>query len=117
MMQMDATIASLSSANVRIEGMYNQTLADEANVGAKVGMLWIDVEGLYVFLVLSNPKSHLCATLGTQYWGSSHSSNVDFITRITNRGKARGVSMGIYTSNSQWTPITGSLNVMYFMDL
>jgi hypothetical protein len=86
--QMDATIESLSSANIRIKGMHNQTLSDEAVVGASVGMLWIDVEG-------------------TEYWGSNQAANVDFISRITNRGVAHGVSMGIYTGKSQWTPITG----------
>jgi hypothetical protein len=91
---MDATIASLSSANIRIKGMHNQTLTDESVVGASVGMLWIDVEG-------------------TQYWGSNQASNVDFISRITNRGVARGVSMGIYTSNSQWSPITGKSATMH----
>jgi molybdopterin/thiamine biosynthesis adenylyltransferase len=43
--QMDATISSLSNANIRITGMHNQTLADANVVGASVGMLWIDVEG------------------------------------------------------------------------
>lgn len=90
---MDATINSLNAANIMIEGMYNQTLKDEANVSAKVGMLWIDVEG-------------------TQYWGSNQASNTDFISRITNRGKSKGVSMGIYTSYSQWSPITGNSHAL-----
>jgi hypothetical protein len=48
---MDATIASLSSANIRIQGMHNQTLADESVVGASVGMLWIDVEGSCIYFI------------------------------------------------------------------
>lgn len=65
----------------------NETDA-ENNVGLRVGMLWIDVEG-------------------TQYWSSSTSNNVNFIQAMVNEGKARGISLGMYTSNSQWSPITG----------
>jgi hypothetical protein len=52
-------------------------------------MLWIDVEG-------------------SQYWGSSQSANVNFIVAMANEGVARGISIGIYTSASQWSPICGS---------
>lgn len=88
---MDATIDSLNAANVRIAGLHNQTLKE--GVGASVGMLWIDVEG-------------------TDYWSWDQGANTDFISRITNRGVARGVTMGIYTSNSQWSPITGGSSAL-----
>ena len=71
---MDATISSLQSAQIKVKGLHNQTLGDD-HLGASVGMLWIDVEG-------------------TSYWGSNQAANTDFISRITNRGVARGVSMG-----------------------
>lgn len=31
---------------------------------------------------------------------------------MANQGKARGVSIGVYTSSSQWTPITGGSTKM-----
>ncbi len=31
---------------------------------------------------------------------------------MANQGKARGVNLGVYTSKSQWTPITGSSTKM-----
>jgi len=84
--QMDTTIDYLASHSVRLAKMgENRT---ESTLGATIGMLWIDVEG-------------------TQYWGSSTSSNTDFIAAIAQRGRDRGYNIGVYTSNSQWGPITG----------
>jgi GH25 family lysozyme M1 (1,4-beta-N-acetylmuramidase) len=54
----------------------------------RFGRLWLDIEG-------------------TDYWFSSHSQNVAFIQDMVNECKALGISCGIYTSNSQWSPITG----------
>src|SRR3546814_6150363 len=59
-----------------------------ANVGAKVGMLWIDVEG-------------------TQYWSSNTGNNVNFIQQMVDEGKCQGVSLGVYSSKFQWNTITG----------
>ena len=81
---MDDTISYLSSHAVRFGGASNGT----ESVGVSYGMLWIDVEG-------------------TQYWSSSTSNNVNFIQQMVDEGKKKGVSIGIYTSNSQWSPITG----------
>mmetsp|Transcript_22534 Transcript_22534/g.32930 ORF Transcript_22534/g.32930 Transcript_22534/m.32930 type:complete len:211 (+) Transcript_22534:39-671(+) len=58
------------------------------NAGAKYGMLWIDVEG-------------------TSYWSSSTSNNVNFIQGMVDEGLKKNVTLGIYTSSSQWNPITG----------
>ena len=58
------------------------------NAGAKYGMLWIDVEG-------------------TQYWSSNSQNNVNFIQAMVDEGNKLGVSLGIYTSASQWNPICG----------
>eukprot|EP01034_Spumella_vulgaris_P026849 gene26849-33493_t len=88
---MDATINYLSS-HVSIDGLDGMK-ADNSTLGVKVGMLWLDVEG-------------------TQYWSSSASANTNFIVAMANQGKARGVSIGVYTSKSQWTPITGSSTAM-----
>ena len=85
---MDATINYLSANNVALQGL-DGVKSDNSTLGVKVGMLWLDIEG-------------------TQYWGSSTSANTDFIVAMANQGKARGVSLGVYTSKSQWTPITGS---------
>jgi len=57
--------------------------------GTKYGMLWLDIEG-------------------TQYWSSTASNNVKFLHEMVDRAQAKGVSLGIYSSNSQWTPIMGS---------
>ncbi len=56
--------------------------------GSDYGMLWLDIEG-------------------PQYWYSSASQNVAFIQAMVNECNAQGISCGIYTSNSQWSPITG----------
>jgi GH25 family lysozyme M1 (1,4-beta-N-acetylmuramidase) len=56
--------------------------------------------------------AYLLADSGTDYWSSNQGANTDFISRITERGRARGVSMGIYTSYSQWSPITGNSNAL-----
>jgi GH25 family lysozyme M1 (1,4-beta-N-acetylmuramidase) len=60
-----------------------------AEVNAKVGMLWIDVEG-------------------TQYWSSNHANNVNFIQGMIDEAKSQKVNIGIYSSKSQWSPITGN---------
>eukprot|EP00026_Physarum_polycephalum_P013754 Phypoly_transcript_14193.p1 GENE.Phypoly_transcript_14193~~Phypoly_transcript_14193.p1 ORF type:complete len:143 (+),score=20.80 Phypoly_transcript_14193:534-962(+) len=54
------------------------------------GMIWIDVEGP-----------------GT-YWGSSTTANANFFSSMVSEGKKLGVSLGVYTSKSQWVPIMGS---------
>lgn len=87
--QMDDTINYLSANNLHVSGTLEAKAASvNGTLGATVGMLWVDVEG-------------------TQYWSSSTSNNVNFISEMINEGVARGVSIGIYTSSSQWTPITG----------
>lgn len=82
---MDATINYLNEHSIQIAKVGESS---NSTVGAKVGMLWLDIEG-------------------TQYWGSSTSANVQFLSEMVNEGKARGVSLGIYSSKSQWTPIMG----------
>jgi len=57
--------------------------------GSKYGMIWFDIEG-------------------TQYWGSNTANNVNFLQQMVDEGKKRGVTMGIYSSASQWGPIMGS---------
>ncbi|KYQ91967.1 glycoside hydrolase family 25 protein [Tieghemostelium lacteum] len=54
------------------------------------GMIWIDIEGP-----------------GT-YWGSSQSANAAFFTDLVSAFEKEGVSIGVYTSISQWQPIMGS---------
>lgn len=82
---MDTTIDYLAEHSVHISKVGE---ASNSTVGAKVGMLWLDIEG-------------------TDYWSSSTSSNVKFLSEMVAEGKARGVSLGIYSSKSQWTPIMG----------
>ena len=58
---------------------------------SKYGMLWLDIEG-------------------PQYWFSDTSKNVQFIQDMITEGKALNITLGIYTGNSQWSPITGESN-------
>jgi len=53
------------------------------------GMLWFDIEG-------------------TQYWQSSQSENQAFFNGLVSAGRSAGISMGVYTSKSQWEPIMGN---------
>jgi hypothetical protein len=92
--QMDDTIASLNAGGVRLlgqEGVPSEKelrLHHNGTLGSTVGMLWIDVEG-------------------TQYWSSNPQSNVNFIQEMVDEGLKQGVTLGIYTSSSQWNPICG----------
>jgi hypothetical protein len=92
--QMDAAISGLAAAGVKHmpipQNETRESLAAKSNetLGATYGMLWIDVEG-------------------TQYWSTSTSSNVAFLNDMVAEGVKKGISLGIYTSNSQWSPITG----------
>lgn len=100
--QIDDTINYLASHNVKVlkqdelESFRNGT--SPAPLQATVGMLWIDIEG-------------------TQYWSSTTSNNVNFVTTMVNEGKSRGYSIGIYSSSSQWTPIMGSCTSFSNLDL
>jgi hypothetical protein len=42
-----------------------------------------------------------------QYWSSSTSNNVNFVQGMVDEGNKRGVSLGVYSSSSQWGPIMG----------
>jgi hypothetical protein len=88
--QIDSVISSLKSSNVNFMP-HNASMTEEerSRAGATYGMLWIDVEG-------------------SQYWSSSTSNNVNFISQMAAEGVAKGVSMGIYTSSSQWSAICGT---------
>jgi GH25 family lysozyme M1 (1,4-beta-N-acetylmuramidase) len=54
--------------------------------GANFGMLWFDIEGS---------------------WPGSVANNINFIHGLINQANAMGIRWGIYTSRSQWGPITG----------
>lgn len=55
------------------------------------GRLWLDIEG-------------------PQYWSSSQTSNRNFIQGLIDEANSLGLALGIYTSESQWTPIVGDWN-------
>jgi hypothetical protein len=88
--QMDAAINNLSGSGITFASK-NETTAPEKRLGstAKFGMLWIDVEG-------------------ASYWSTTTSNNVNFIQGMVNEGVKRGISIGIYSSASQWSPICGT---------
>jgi len=78
-----AACANTISAGQQIQATHNFLS------GTKYGMLWLDIEG-------------------SQYWYSDTAKNVNFIQELVNESKALNITLGIYSSNSQWTPITGS---------
>ncbi|EFC38524.1 predicted protein [Naegleria gruberi] len=55
--------------------------------GATFGQIWLDIEG-------------------PQYWTNNCQTNVNFISRMVNAGRATGYPVHIYSSHSQWQPIT-----------
>ncbi len=110
---MDDTINYLAANGATLEGM-DGLKSDNSTLGVKVGMLWLDIEGTQVisFSTVQFVPFHDCCILCLQYWSSSATNNINFIVAMANQGKARGVSLGVYTSKSQWTPITGSSTKM-----
>eukprot|EP01112_Ceratiomyxa_fruticulosa_P020680 TRINITY_DN7129_c0_g1_i5.p1 TRINITY_DN7129_c0_g1~~TRINITY_DN7129_c0_g1_i5.p1 ORF type:complete len:219 (-),score=33.28 TRINITY_DN7129_c0_g1_i5:92-748(-) len=70
-------------------GQVSATISYLRNNNVKFGMLWFDIEGP-----------------GT-YWGSSQSANANFFAGLVSEARALGVTIGIYTSASQWNPIMG----------
>ena len=99
--QMTDTITALTSSGVtllRTEDWNptNRTLLEEQRTRERqatstsliVNKIWLDIEG-------------------TSYWSSNTEDNVDFITTLISTAKASGVALGMYTSESQWQPITG----------
>jgi hypothetical protein len=44
---------------------------------------------------------------GPQYWSPNHQNNAIFMEGLLKEAKSEGVSVGIYTSASQWLPIMG----------
>jgi GH25 family lysozyme M1 (1,4-beta-N-acetylmuramidase) len=57
----------------------------------KFGMLWFDIEG---------PVS--------QYWFPSAAQNIAWLQGAVAQAQKRGLTVGIYTSKSQWEPIMGT---------
>jgi len=52
------------------------------------GQIWLDIEA-------------------PSLWSTSTTNNINFIKSMISEGEALGVHLGIYTSQSQWQPITG----------
>jgi hypothetical protein len=78
---MSDTIAYLKNHNLHIarEGDMVENPGNlTTEVGATVGMLWLDIEG-------------------TQYWSTNHQSNVNFIQGLVDEGKRQGVTLGMYS--------------------
>lgn len=99
--QMKDTVSYLKSHNLHlaVEGEDTSNPGNlTANVGATVGMLWLDVEG-------------------TQYWSTSSSNNINFLQRMVDEGKRQGVNLGIYSSKYQWDPIMGGSSKFNYLPL
>jgi GH25 family lysozyme M1 (1,4-beta-N-acetylmuramidase) len=70
------------------EGQIKRAVAALRSAGATIGMLWLDIEG-------------------TQYW-KDQNYNRNFFAGLINGCHAAGVTIGVYTSASQWNPIMGA---------
>eukprot|EP01088_Endostelium_zonatum_P002039 TRINITY_DN12465_c0_g1_i1.p1 TRINITY_DN12465_c0_g1~~TRINITY_DN12465_c0_g1_i1.p1 ORF type:complete len:215 (-),score=29.64 TRINITY_DN12465_c0_g1_i1:48-692(-) len=70
-----------------------ETLFNYLNGRVRYGTIWLDIEGP-----------------GT-YWGGDTGANSQFIGEMLSRGRALGATIGVYTSKSQWIPITGGSTV------
>ena len=95
--QMDQAINNLRSAGLkhiaRSPGQNDTVAIKPEELGTSYGMLWLDIEG-------------------TQYWGSDQQANTAFIQAMADEGHKQGVTLGVYTSASQWGPITGNAKVL-----
>lgn len=76
-----AVIDSLAGFNIHHDGSMNPK-------NNTFGTAWLDIEG-------------------PQYWSSSHDANIGFIKGLISQASSMGIPLGVYTSESQWTPITG----------
>eukprot|EP01127_Copromyxa_protea_P024817 TRINITY_DN9_c0_g1_i2.p1 TRINITY_DN9_c0_g1~~TRINITY_DN9_c0_g1_i2.p1 ORF type:complete len:216 (-),score=36.52 TRINITY_DN9_c0_g1_i2:64-711(-) len=63
------------------------------NGNVQADKVWLDIEG-------------------SDYWGSDHATNVRYIVDLYYRLVQHGYKVGVYTSNSQWSPITGNAKVL-----
>jgi GH25 family lysozyme M1 (1,4-beta-N-acetylmuramidase) len=70
------------------EGQIKRAVSALRSAGANIGMLWLDIEG-------------------TQYW-RDQAYNRNFFDGLIRGCQAAGVTIGVYTSASQWNPIMGS---------
>jgi hypothetical protein len=65
------------------------------------GMLWLDIEG---------PSA----------WSTDPAANVQFISSLISEAQSLGFNLGIYTGESQWSPITNNWSgaskyILYFL--
>jgi hypothetical protein len=94
---MDDTINYLSSHNVRLlkQGETVESVRNGTNVGATVGMLWLDIEGTQVTGFYGTIPEIIALTVFlAQYWSSSPTNNINFLQAMVDEGNARGVSLG-----------------------
>lgn len=77
--QISATVSHLAQYNISSHSPYGPPHS--------FGTIWLDIEG-------------------PQYWGDQ-SANIAFIKGLIAGAQAHGLTIGVYTSESQWTPITG----------
>ena len=77
-----------------------QQMEDTVNAlkNVEYGMLWLDIEG-------------------TQYWHSDQSQNVNFIQGLVDAGNALNVTLGMYTSKSQWSQLCGTSSQFSYLPL
>ncbi len=73
-------------------------------------MLWLDIEGkLPLAPSFSDTSLNSLTKLptGPQYWTPSQSANQAFFSGLVSAAQSHGISLGVYTSESQWIPIMG----------
>jgi len=69
-------------------GQVKRTVNYLQSYQCQYGNLWYDIEG-------------------PMYWDTDTTANVNFIQAMITQGLAMSQNLGIYTSDSQWSPITG----------
>jgi len=94
-----ASIDALHDAGVRYINTYmfpcptcgisaSTQVSQLKDAGLRVSQVWLDIEG-------------------PQYWHSSQTENRNFLTELYHAAKSEFGNVGIYSSESQWSPIFG----------
>ncbi|EDQ85403.1 uncharacterized protein MONBRDRAFT_34277 [Monosiga brevicollis MX1] len=77
-----------SQMSSMVEFLKKYSITSGGKKPGSFGMVWLDIEG-------------------SQYWSSDKETNRKFFDGLVSEGKKHGLKLGVYTSESQWSPIMG----------